>query len=50
MLRDGNFVYITYLAQLLACLRFNYQYIHRIYPEKKSGLPDHFFDLFSELL
>ncbi|OQD78767.1 hypothetical protein PENANT_c083G04973 [Penicillium antarcticum] len=32
MLRDGDFAQIMYQAQALACLRFNYQCIHGIYP------------------
>ncbi|CAI7613019.1 unnamed protein product [Penicillium viridicatum] len=34
MLRDGNSAYVAHLGQLLARLRFNYQYIHGIYPAK----------------
>lgn len=34
MLRDGDFANIMYQAQALACLRFNYQFIHGIYPGK----------------
>lgn len=34
MLRSSDFAYVTRQAQLLTCLRVNYQHIHGLYPGK----------------